>query len=125
MAVVGVDGQEGMGTEDVDGKIRKVAWEGNRNANLQGMASDLRWRIWERWLASALYGQIVHLRLEERDGNIRRSMEALGLGRNERKVLERHMRRFVIVEKTILVLHRAQWAAGEMYIGAGSKASAT
>ena len=68
------------------------------------MARDLRWRTWERWLASAFYGQIVQLRLEERDGNMLSKMEKLGLGRNEWKVLERWMRRFVMVEGKELCL---------------------
>jgi len=98
VAVVGVDGQEGVRSEESDGRIGEVVWEGNRSESLQEMASDLRWRKWEQWLSSKFYRRIVELRLHERDGNLRKGIEVLGLGRNERKVLERQMRRFVLVE---------------------------
>lgn len=71
VAVVGVDGQEGVRSEELDESIREVVWEGNRRESLQGMASDMRWRKWEQWLSSKFYGRIVQLRLYERDGSLR------------------------------------------------------
>jgi len=71
VAVVGVDGQEGVRSEESDGRIREVVWEGNRSESIQGMASNLRWRKWEQWLSSKFYSRIVQLRLYERDGNLR------------------------------------------------------
>jgi len=98
VAVVGVDSQIGVRSEESDGRIRELLWEGNRSESLQGMVSDLRWRKWERWLSSKFYTQIFQLRLYETYGNLRNGIEVLGLGRNERNVLERQMRRFVLVE---------------------------
>ena len=96
--VIGPDRREGVVTEDRETGTKEVVWEAGRNDGLQEMASDLRWRKWERWLKSDFYGKIVQLRLVEVDKGFVNQQGLLEVGRNERKMLMRRMRKFVMVE---------------------------
>jgi len=57
----------------------------------------MRRRNWQKWLESGMYGKVVQARLDEQEDGIL-GVKRMDIGRSEKKVLERAMRRYVLVE---------------------------
>ena len=76
---------------------KSVGEMGDANGFLREAASDMRRRNWQKWLESGMYGKVVQARLdEEEDGAL--GVKRMEMGRSEKKILERAMRRYVLVE---------------------------
>ena len=76
--------EKGVEAGEVDGFLRKAA-------------SDLRRRSWRKWLESGMYGKVVQARLDELEGGIL-GVKRMDMGKSERRILERTIRRYVLVE---------------------------
>lgn len=75
----------------------QTAEGGQGNSILREAASDIRRRRWQKWLESAMYGGVVQARLDEMEDGMMGARK-MDLGRSEKKVLERAMRRYVLVD---------------------------
>ena len=73
----------------------EVAVMAEENKGLKVAAQELRrWR-WRKWLNSGMYGAVVQGRLDELDDRIV-GVRWTGLGRSQRRTLERMMRKYVM-----------------------------
>jgi len=73
--------------------------EGSRTENegLRKAANEVIRRRWAKWLKSGMYGAVVQARLDEWEGLI--GGKGMKLGRSERRMLERTMRQYVMVDR--------------------------
>ena len=74
-----------------------VEGTGREDGILRNAASDMRRRRWRNWLESELYGRVVQGRLDELDEGML-GVKRMDIGRSEKRVLERAMRKYVLVE---------------------------
>lgn len=79
-----------------EGVEERVEGSGTEDKGLREAANDMMRRRWEKWLKSGMYGAVVQARLDEWEGLM--GGKGMKLGRSERRMLERTMRQYVMVD---------------------------
>jgi len=90
-------GEVFVGTSGLEEAGIGQAMGGKMGLEMRRAAAEMRRTRWEKWLKSGMYGTIVQARLDELEDGIMGAKQ-MEMGRSERRVLERNMRRYVMID---------------------------
>ena len=90
-------GEVFVGTSRLEEAGIGQAMGGKMGLEMRRAAGEMVRTRWEKWLKSGMYGTIVQARLDELEDGIIRAKQR-EMGRRERRVLKRDMRRYVMID---------------------------